>query len=154
MSTHETGNRWQSLRQSFTRYWYRLRHEVSTRWERLSEDDLAEIEGDLGRLRDKISQRYGVAQAEAAREIREWASRDVPWLHQARTVPSFRWTLIFLVTAAITAILGFTNLADLIQAIAQVVFWIALVGFLVFLVINLSMRRRAKESESGSPDYL
>ena len=150
MTTHEPGNRWQSIRQSFTRYWYDVRTEVGTRWERLSEEDIAEIEGELGRLRDKISQRYGVAQGEAERQIREWVAKDVPWLEQVRTVPSFRWTMIFLVTAVIAALLAFTNLADLVQAIAEVVFWVALVGFLAFLAINLSMRRRTRKS--GPPD--
>ncbi|MFP3942930.1 MAG: DUF1328 family protein [Alphaproteobacteria bacterium] len=151
MTTHETGNRWQSLRHSFTRYWSQLRGEVGSRWERLSEDDISEIEGELGRLRDKISERYGVAQGEAEREIREWVARDVPWLQQVRSVPSFRWTVIFLVTAIIAALIGFTNLAGLLKAIAQAVFWVSLVGFLVFLAINLTMRRRTREPGPGEP---
>ncbi|HMB75045.1 MAG TPA: hypothetical protein VKN76_01505 [Kiloniellaceae bacterium] len=142
MTHQDTGARWQGLKYAFLRSWQQLQGEVRSRWERLSEDDIAEIEGHLGRLTDKISQRYGVAREEAEGQIREWVSRDVPWIQQVRTVPSFRWTMIFLVAALIAAIVGFTPLTELVRSIARWVFYVSLLGFAVFLAINLSMRAR------------
>lgn len=141
MTDQDTTTRWETIKRSFLRSWSQVREQVRTRWERLSEDDIQEIEGHLGRLTDKISQRYGVAQDEAERQIREWVSSDVPWLQRVRTVPSLRWTIIFLLAALVSALIGFTPVTEFVKFLFRVAFYISAVGFVVFLVINLTMRR-------------
>ncbi len=53
-----------------------------------------------------------------------------------------RWALIFLVIALVAGLLGFTNIAGASMAIAQTLFYIFVVIFLVLLVIGLFAARR------------
>lgn len=53
-----------------------------------------------------------------------------------------RWALIFLVVALVAGLLGFTNIAGASMAIAQTLFYIFVVIFLVLLVIGLVTGRR------------
>jgi uncharacterized membrane protein YtjA (UPF0391 family) len=52
------------------------------------------------------------------------------------------WALVFLVIALIAAALGFGGIAATASSIAQVLFYIFLVLFLVSLVTGLVRRRR------------
>ncbi len=52
------------------------------------------------------------------------------------------WSLVFLVVALIAALFGFTSVAGTAMGIAQVLFWIFLVIFLVSLVLGFTGRRR------------
>jgi uncharacterized membrane protein YtjA (UPF0391 family) len=53
-----------------------------------------------------------------------------------------RWALIFLVIALVAGLLGFTSVAGASMAIAQTLFYIFLVIFLVLLVLGLFAGRR------------
>jgi uncharacterized protein YjbJ (UPF0337 family) len=44
------------------------------RWGKLTDDDIAEARGDRNQLVGKIQERYGIAQAEAERQVDEWAA--------------------------------------------------------------------------------
>jgi uncharacterized membrane protein YtjA (UPF0391 family) len=47
-----------------------------------------------------------------------------------------RWALIFLVVALISAALGFTGLAGAAAGMAQILFWVFLVMFLIALILG------------------
>jgi uncharacterized membrane protein YtjA (UPF0391 family) len=49
-----------------------------------------------------------------------------------------RWALIFLVVALIAGVLGFTSIAGTSMAIAQVLFWVFAVLFVISLVLHLA----------------
>lgn len=53
-----------------------------------------------------------------------------------------RWALVFLVIGLIAAVLGFTNVAGTSIAIAQTLFYVFLVIFVVLLVAGLFAARR------------
>ena len=53
-----------------------------------------------------------------------------------------RWALIFLVVALVAGLLGFTNVAGTSMAIAQTLFYVFIVIFVVMLVISLITGRR------------
>ena len=52
------------------------------------------------------------------------------------------WAFAFLVIALIAALLGFGGIASAAAGIAQVIFWIFLVVFVVSLIVALAQRRR------------
>jgi len=53
--------------------WKQLRGEVRRQWGKLTEDDLEQIKGQRDILLGKIQQHYGIAKAEANRQIDAWA---------------------------------------------------------------------------------
>jgi uncharacterized membrane protein YtjA (UPF0391 family) len=53
-----------------------------------------------------------------------------------------RWALIFLVVAIIAAIFGFGGIASTAAGFAKILFYIALVIFLVMLIMGLAAGRR------------
>jgi uncharacterized membrane protein YtjA (UPF0391 family) len=53
-----------------------------------------------------------------------------------------RWALVFLVIGLIAGFLGFTNIAGASIAIAQTLFYIFIVIFLVLLILGLVAARR------------
>jgi uncharacterized protein YjbJ (UPF0337 family) len=53
--------------------WRQLSGSVKQRWGRLTDDDITEANGNRELLAGKIQSRYGVAQAEANKQIDEWA---------------------------------------------------------------------------------
>jgi uncharacterized membrane protein YtjA (UPF0391 family) len=54
-----------------------------------------------------------------------------------------RWALIFLVVALISAALGFTGIAGAAAGMAQILFWIFLVVFLIALILGRRPRNVA-----------
>lgn len=52
--------------------WKQLKGSVKKQWGKLTDNDLAEIEGDAEMLVGKIQERYGVERAEAERQLRHW----------------------------------------------------------------------------------
>jgi uncharacterized protein YjbJ (UPF0337 family) len=52
--------------------WNQLKGAVKQQWGKLTDDDLARIEGDVDRLIGKIQERYGVAREDAERQFRAW----------------------------------------------------------------------------------
>lgn len=51
-----------------------------------------------------------------------------------------RWALIFLVIALIAAVLGFGGIAGAATDIAVLLFWIAVIVFVIMLVMNFFRR--------------
>ncbi len=52
--------------------WDQVKGGVQKMWGKLTNDDLAVIEGDRKQLSGKIQERYGIAQDEAQKQIDEW----------------------------------------------------------------------------------
>lgn len=52
--------------------WKQLKCSVKKQWGKLTDNDLAEIEGDAEMLVGKIQERYGIERAEAERQLRSW----------------------------------------------------------------------------------
>jgi uncharacterized protein YjbJ (UPF0337 family) len=60
--------------------WKQLKGTVKEKWGKLTDDDLAVIEGNHDQLQGKIQERYGITKEEAAKQIREWnpaTNRDI-----------------------------------------------------------------------------
>jgi uncharacterized protein YjbJ (UPF0337 family) len=53
-------------------HWKQLKGSVKKQWGKLTDNDLAEIEGDVEMLVGKIQERYGIERAEAERQLRNW----------------------------------------------------------------------------------
>ena len=52
--------------------WMQAKGKVKEQWGKLTDDDLARIEGQRDRLLGKIQERYGIAKDAAERELNEW----------------------------------------------------------------------------------
>lgn len=55
--------------------WKELKGEVQTRWGRLTDDDLDEINGERTKLLGRLQATYGIAKDEAEKQIKEWEDR-------------------------------------------------------------------------------
>ena len=55
--------------------WKQLVGSVHQQWGKLTDDDIAQINGEREKLAGKIQARYGVTQQEANRQIDEWADK-------------------------------------------------------------------------------
>jgi uncharacterized protein YjbJ (UPF0337 family) len=56
--------------------WEQMKGRVKQQWNKLTDEDLKELEGHIEQLAGKIQQRYGVAREEAERQAREFRSRN------------------------------------------------------------------------------
>ena len=52
--------------------WNQVKGSVKQQWGKLTDNDLAEIEGESDKLVGKIQERYGIAREEAKRRVDEW----------------------------------------------------------------------------------
>jgi len=59
------------------RNWKQYKQRVQDKWGKLTEDDLAAIDGRRDRLEKKIRQRYGFASGHVCKEIDDW----MRWQH-------------------------------------------------------------------------
>ncbi len=55
--------------------WKQLGGEVKSEWGKLTDDDLARIDGAWDKLVGRIQETYGVAKEEAERQVNKWAER-------------------------------------------------------------------------------
>lgn len=55
--------------------WKELKGEVQTRWGRLTDDDLDEINGERTKLLGRLQATYGIAKDEAEKQVKEWEDR-------------------------------------------------------------------------------
>lgn len=55
--------------------WLQLKGEVKRQWNRLTDDDLGQIEGSTENLLGKLQERYGIARDEAERELNTFLNR-------------------------------------------------------------------------------
>lgn len=53
--------------------WKQFTGSVRQRWGELTDDEVAQVEGEREKLAGKIQEKYGVAREEANRQIDEWA---------------------------------------------------------------------------------
>jgi uncharacterized protein YjbJ (UPF0337 family) len=58
--------------------WRELRGKLRAQWGELTDDDLKQLEGNVQQLAGRLQQRYGIARAEAERQVREFR-RQVNW---------------------------------------------------------------------------
>jgi uncharacterized protein YjbJ (UPF0337 family) len=56
--------------------WEQVKGNVQKAWGKLTNDDLDVIEGDRKLLAGKLQERYGIAQDEAEKQIKDWNSQD------------------------------------------------------------------------------
>jgi uncharacterized membrane protein YtjA (UPF0391 family) len=61
------------------------------------------------------------------------------WASATRETVMLKWALIFFVISIIAGIFGFTGIATGAAAIAKILFWIAVVLFVLFLVLGLTI---------------
>lgn len=55
--------------------WKQITGNVRERWGDLTDDEVMQINGEREKLAGKIQERYGITQAEANKQIDEWADR-------------------------------------------------------------------------------
>lgn len=53
--------------------WKQITGSVRQQWGKLTDDDVAQANGEREKLAGKIQERYGISQQEANRQIDEWA---------------------------------------------------------------------------------
>lgn len=54
--------------------WKQFTGKVRENWGKLTDDDIAVVDGKQERLIGRIQERYGVAKDEAQRQVRSWAN--------------------------------------------------------------------------------
>ena len=52
--------------------WKQLKGSAKAQWGKLTDDELAEIEGNQDRLVGKIQEKYGLAREEAEKQVKNW----------------------------------------------------------------------------------
>lgn len=55
--------------------WTELKGDARTRWGKLTDDDIDQIEGRREHLVGRLQQRYGVQREQAERQIDEWLAK-------------------------------------------------------------------------------
>jgi uncharacterized protein YjbJ (UPF0337 family) len=56
--------------------WKQVKGSVREQWGKLTDDDLDVIAGKQEQLVGKIQERYGISREEAAKQVKEWASKS------------------------------------------------------------------------------
>lgn len=59
-------------RYEFEQKWNDIKYKLLERWNRLTDEDLDEIDGDLNELLHKIQMRHGLSHDQAMREFQNW----------------------------------------------------------------------------------
>lgn len=52
--------------------WRQLKGEAKSRWGKLTDDDVTQIEGDFDKLAGKLQERYGWEKQRAHDEVKKW----------------------------------------------------------------------------------
>ncbi|WP_019954443.1 CsbD family protein [Yoonia vestfoldensis] len=55
--------------------WKQMSGSAKEKWGELTDDDLAQVDGQREQLVGKVQEKYGVAKDEAERQVDEWASK-------------------------------------------------------------------------------
>lgn len=58
--------------EQFGQFWVQLKAPLKAKWDKISEEDLVEIQGDLAKFGGVLQKRYGEMQKE---EVNTWANR-------------------------------------------------------------------------------
>ena len=56
--------------------WMQLKGEVRRQWGKLTDDDVAQIEGNSEKMIGKLQERYGYAREQAEREVNAFVNRQ------------------------------------------------------------------------------
>ena len=56
--------------------WQQIKGKVKQQWGKLTDDDLTYLEGKEDQLAGKIQERYGIARAEAERQVKEFRTSN------------------------------------------------------------------------------
>jgi uncharacterized protein YjbJ (UPF0337 family) len=59
-------------RDTFTGQWTQLKGKIRQQWGKVTDDDIAQIEGNAEQLIGKIQEHYGRTREEAERELDRW----------------------------------------------------------------------------------
>ena len=59
----------------FAGQWKQFKGKVKQQWGKLTDDDLAVIEGNQDELVGKVQERYGIEREEAERQVRDFVNR-------------------------------------------------------------------------------
>lgn len=59
-------------RNEFEQKWDDIKYKLLERWNRLTDEDLDEIDGDIDELMHKIQMRHGLSHDQAMREFQNW----------------------------------------------------------------------------------
>lgn len=63
--------KWDSIKAD----WKDLKGRARVQWGKLTDDEVAQIQGNREQLEAAIQKRYAVTKAEAARQVEEWAQK-------------------------------------------------------------------------------
>ena len=58
--------------------WNEIKGTVQEKWGKLTDDDLAQINGDRIRLAGSIQKAYGISKDAAEKQLKEWESQQPP----------------------------------------------------------------------------
>ena len=73
METKEDGVNWEQTKGR----WNQMKGVVKQQWGKLTDDDLAVIDGQRDQLVGKIQERYGIAKEEAEEQVKTWEAMKV-----------------------------------------------------------------------------
>lgn len=71
-------------RDIFGNEWYELRDPLKDWWGRLTDRDLAQIDGNYDRLVEVLQEKYGYSRGRAERDVNRWLAQSQP-LERKRT---------------------------------------------------------------------
>lgn len=80
--------------------------------------------------------------------VRDWllfCGREVHLLSIEKEVIMLKWALIFFIISIVAGLFGFTGIAAGSAAIAKLLFGIALILFLIFLILGLTIYRKIEK---------
>lgn len=55
--------------------WRQTKGWIKEQWGRLTDDDIAQVDGQLENLAGRVQERYGYSQEQAQQEVRQWNER-------------------------------------------------------------------------------
>jgi uncharacterized protein YjbJ (UPF0337 family) len=58
--------------------WKQFKGKIRQQWGKLTDDDLAQIEGKETELAGRLQERYGISKEQAEREIKNWVDASNP----------------------------------------------------------------------------
>ena len=53
--------------------WKQAQGEAKTHWAKITDDEIAQVEGNRDKLIGKVEEKYGIAKEEAEKQVDEWA---------------------------------------------------------------------------------
>jgi uncharacterized protein YjbJ (UPF0337 family) len=62
--------------------WKQAKAKVKQQWGKLTDDQLEMVSGKRDQLLGKIQARYGIARDEAARQVKDWETRNRDWFEK------------------------------------------------------------------------